>query len=379
MFARPLGSVLLLAWFLAMACGSAGDTGLEAPPPTTAGLDEAAGVSSTAPTAANAPDPSTPTGDAAEDETAESATSTPPPSRTPSDSPVVPATVPAMPDVFEASKASCDYGDLGVVTTITDPALVEVSGLGFSRLRPDLLWAHNDSGDGANLYGSSVDVSASAGGSGPAQLVTATEVFAIDWEDMAIIGTPGEPGTVYVGDIGDNRELRAFVFVYRFVEPEVPADTAPGAVEVIVERFSLAYPEGPRDAEALLVDPLDGDLFIITKGGSAEPVVYRAAAADLTDGGAVTMQAVAALDVRGQVTAADFSYSGDRVVVRTYEEVLVFPRIDEGLGSTFGQAPCAFPGPDEPQGEAVAFDESNGIVMVSEGNAPAVYRLAPNS
>jgi hypothetical protein len=281
---------------------------------------------------------------------------------------------------FEPSDQVCAYDAAERIGTLTDERLIEVSGLGFSRLVPDLLWAHNDSGDGANLYGSGID-----GGGGPAggaRIVTADDVFAIDWEDMSIVGEDGTPGDIYVGDIGDNRELRAFVFVYRATEPAVgaaPIAQGSGAAEsVSVERFALAYPDGPQDAEALLVDPLDGDVFIITKGADGrDPVVYRAASAELTDGARVVMEAVATLEVDGQVTGADLSHNGDRVAVRTYEEVLVYPRIDDDLARTFAEEPCVFAGPDEPQGEAVAFDLDDGIVVVSEGSTPSVYRYAP--
>ena len=49
--------------------------------------------------------------------------------------------------------------------------------------------------------------------------------------------------------------------VYRVPEPGPgSAPTAPAA------RLTLRYPDGPHDAEALLVDPRGGTLAIVTKG-----------------------------------------------------------------------------------------------------------------
>ena len=77
---------------------------------------------------------------------------------------------------------------------------------------------------------------------------------------------------LYVGDIGDNASRRASIDVYRVPEPRVgAAASAPAA------RLRLRYPDGAHDAEALLVDPLRGDLVIVTKVlGAAR--AYRASA-----------------------------------------------------------------------------------------------------
>ncbi len=79
----------------------------------------------------------------------------------------------------------------------------EASGLVYSGA--DSLWWHNDSGDGPVLYvtdlkGNLLRRDSLAG------------IRAIDWEDM----TSDRAGTLYIGDVGNNRGLRTYFQIYRY-------------------------------------------------------------------------------------------------------------------------------------------------------------------
>ena len=87
-----------------------------------------------------------------------------------------------------------------------------------------------------------------------------------------------------------------------------------------VATLNLTYPDGPHDAEALLVDPNTGDLFVVTKdlvGGVAQ--VFRAPA-NLASGSttALTQVATVSLGAGQGVTGADVTPAGDVVALRTY-------------------------------------------------------------
>lgn len=65
----------------------------------------------------------------------------------------------------------------------------------------------------------------------------------------------------YVGDIGDNAAQRDSITVYRLAEPALdppPADPVPA------DAWDYRYPDGPHNAESMLVDQ-DGSLVVVTK------------------------------------------------------------------------------------------------------------------
>jgi hypothetical protein len=198
---------------------------------------------------------------------------------------------------------------------------------------------------------------------------TVSGAQAVDWEDIAAgTGADGRP-LLYVGDIGDNAAQRPSVDVYRVAEPRVgAATTAPAA------RLRLGYPDGPHDAEALLVDPLRHDLVIVTKVlGVAH--AYRAPAR-LPAGSQMTLRRGPAVRL-SLVTAGDVSADGRIVVLRGYDRLAVWVRRGhERLTTTLRRAPCLSPTSlaDEGQGEAIAVDRhGTSFETVAEGS-PAVLR-----
>jgi hypothetical protein len=151
-----------------------------------------------------------------------------------------------------------------------------------------------------------------------------------------------------------------------------------------VETLHFVYPDHPHDAEALFVDPLSGDLFIVSKEGDGESRVFRAQA-PLDATAPRTLEVVASLDFgRGllegnpMVTAADISPDGGRILIRTYSKLFEWRR---GRGQSVGAAlrgiPRSVPVPHEEQGEAVAFSrKQDGYFTASEKARQPLYFCA---
>jgi hypothetical protein len=241
------------------------------------------------------------------------------------------------------------------------PGARELSGLVASRVRPGVLFAHNDSGDAPRIFALRAD---------GAMLGThrVRGARAVDWEDMAIgPGRDGRPA-LYLGDVGDNGLTRPAVEIYRVPEPGAGSD---GATEP-AERLSLRYPDGPRDAETLLVDPRGGDLYLVTKRADGRAEVYRAAA-PLPFGGEAALRRVALLHLgpSSAATGGDVSAAGDVVVVRSYGSVFAWGRRPgQSLAAALRRRPCRTRADvvRERQGEAIALlPDGRGFVTVSEG------------
>lgn len=247
---------------------------------------------------------------------------------------------------------------------IQNSDLTETSGLAVSNLDPAVLWAVDDSGGEAALYALGRDGS-DLGVHGVPGVVNR------DWEDLAAWADPLD-GTswLYVGDIGDNLDQWDSIFVHRMPEPALSdaLDIPPEKLET----FELAYPDGPQNAEALLVGGSTGTITIITKGKQGEAQVFEARGA--TPGSVSPLTLVGTLDLSttldGQVTAAD---SNDQYVfIRTYTAVLAY---GDATGSWWESEPCVLEPPFEIQGEALATEpDGSGYFTVSEGRAARLNR-----
>jgi hypothetical protein len=230
-----------------------------------------------------------------------------------------------------------------VVLTFQDDRIDESSGL---VVRGRRLFTVNDSGDGPYVY--AVDM----------RTGRTTAVLTYDDEEPtdaeALASGPG--GALWVGDIGDNRRSRDSVRVHR-LHPAERSGTVPAAT------FGLAYPDGPHNAETLLVNPRTGRLFVVTKdyrGG----VVYEAPA-DLRAGETHLLRRVAG--VPGLVTDGTFLPGGDRVLLRTYGSAALYTY--PGF-RPLGEVDL----PRQEQGEGIAV-EGGSVYLSSEGQGSDVLAV----
>lgn len=249
-------------------------------------------------------------------------------------------------------------------------ALTEASGLAFSRQAPGVVWSHNDSEAQPRLYTFN-DLGAPLG----AYALQGVDVR--DWEDMAL-GPGPKPGQeyLYVGDIGDNNAEYASVVVHRVSEPPVDRGKS-GVVASLggVESFAFTFPGGPRNCETMLVDPVAGDLYLVSKSVDGTSLVFRAAAPLAS--GPLTEVARLEFGPGGLTTGGSVSAAGDWVVVRTYFAVRMWHRAaGTALHEAFTGAGCEVPVAMEMQGEAIGF-AAQGLdyYTTSEGAQPPLYRF----
>lgn len=274
------------------------------------------------------------------------------------------------------------FREAKVTGKVTSSDVDEASGLAASRMTPGLLWVHNDSGDSARVFALDAQGKMRSTYSLPT-------VRAKDWEDMAIGPKPGARGDyLYFGDIGDNTGRRSDgVVIHRVPEPAValegPANDREGPLQGL-ESFRLRYPDGPRDAETLLVDPKTGEVVIVTKVMFGAPRIYFAgpklAPEGMLSGGEPLDFDRAGIEDGLFATSGDVSPDGRFVVVRGYGNAYLWQRDPaRPLHEAFASRACRVPLAAEPQGEAIAFAaDGSGYFTLSEKAEQPLYFFARN-
>lgn len=249
--------------------------------------------------------------------------------------------------------ATADDGD-SVAFTMTDPRITESSGLVASRLHKGVYWTHNDSDDGPYIYA----VDSTTGKT----VATVTLRGVGSPRDVEAISM-GPDGALYVGDIGDNLGGSwPHVWIYRLPEPKRLADQT-----VTATQFTVVYDGGPRNAEAMMVDPKTGRVYIASKnedGGG----LYQGPAR-LSASGTNVFRRVA--DIPLWITDGAFSPDGTRLVLRGYFGALMY-RWADGTPHRIDQMHV----PLQRQGESVAFTPDGRTLMYgSEGEDSEVWRV----
>lgn len=269
------------------------------------------------------------------------------------------------------------------IADLEEESVRESSGLASSRRNRGILWTHNDSGDGPLIY--AFDLKGEKRG-----VWRVTAARARDWEDMAIGPGPKRGVSyIYIGDIGNNGLRKREVTIYRFPEPAVAAADALSSSKTprnteTAETIRLNYPAGAHDAEALLVHPVSGDLYIVTKPSTGKPALVFKASAPLRPGPPVRLKQIASLRlasppfdiIAGKITGGDISPDGLRVVLCDYLQGYEFrlPR-SAGFDAIWKQRPQRFNPGQRRQGEAIAFSaDGKSILATSEGSPCPLIR-----
>lgn len=174
-----------------------------------------------------------------------------------------------------------------------------------------------------------------------------------DVEALAPAGT----SSVWVGDIGDNDAVRPSVQVY-----EVPVGRGDRVVRS--PAYELVYPDGPHDAESLVLGR-DGRLRIVTKGLFGGRVYVAPKKLD-PDGKNLLERGP---EVPGIfATDAALFPDGKHVLVRGYPDALVatFPAF---------RTLARFELPEQEQGEGVSISRTGRIRLSSEGVGSEVLQI----
>ncbi|WP_330240084.1 WD40 repeat domain-containing protein [Streptomyces sp. NBC_00525] len=252
-----------------------------------------------------------------------------------------------------APALAADDGGADRSFTIEDPRITESSGLAASRAHAGIYWTHNDSDDGPYVF--AVD---SRTGKTVATITMKGVGSPRDVEAISL----GPDGNLYVGDIGDNLNGSwDHVWIYRFPEPKVLKDATIRATQ-----FDVKYADGPRNAEALMVHPKTGRVYIASKNENGGGL-YEGPA-KLTAGADNVFRRVGEVP---WVTDGAFSPDGRELVLRSYFSARGYAFADGRLGKDY-----PVESPLLPQSESVTFTADGSALMYgSEGERSDVVRV----
>lgn len=230
------------------------------------------------------------------------------------------------------------FGDGDVAGHLRGGDMREVSGMVASLNHPGHFWLHNDSGAEPEL------ILIDSTGLEKARVLV-QGVRNRDWEDISRRGD-----TLLISETGDNSAQHDTIFVYAVLEPKTIANAAVPTLAI----YPMQFPDGARDAEALMVDPNSGSWFLITKREDAGRV-YRYAAPQRPGVVAILEHLPVELPFRLAV-AADMSPDGREFVIKTYDSIYLWQRSDtEPVSVALQRPPLKQPYVPERQGEAIAY------------------------
>jgi hypothetical protein len=259
-------------------------------------------------------------------------------------------------DTFDDSQ---DFGEIE-----NKGQIPEASGIVASYRNKGYLWTHNDSGDRNRIF----LLDSKGKGTREFNLEGATNR---DWEAISIVQFP-EGSYIYVGEIGDNNAVNAESAIYRVPEPDITATTAKYVTLKNVQKITFKYPDGPRDAEAFLIDQVSKDIFIVSKRENAKRLYKLSYPQSFTQ--TTTAEFVQELTFSNTagtpnyITDGNVSADNQEIIIKNYLQIFHWRRnTNESIPEALKRTPKILPYFVEPQGEGICFaQDGSGYYTISE-------------
>lgn len=241
---------------------------------------------------------------------------------------------------------------------VINPFMKEASGLAVNSTDPNLLWTHNDLGNRGELFLISLKGETIA-------TIDLDSLSHRDWEDLSIGPGPVDGQSyLYIADIGDNFNMFPRKYIHRIPEPRRNKEgqwESPSQPETI----TITYPDFQYDAETMLLDPVNKDLYFITKR-RANAHIYKLSYPYST-------KEIHQLEKVGtlpffNIVSGDISSDGQEILLKTYFAVYYWKREKgEMVENTLSREPVRLPYIPEAQGEAMCWaPDGKGYYTLSE-------------
>jgi len=270
------------------------------------------------------------------------------------------------PEVNPETGESVNFDTVPQQFPIQPGIIDEASGLANSFSMSGYLWTLQDSGKPNSLYLISTDGKSIREYNIPG----ATNH---DWEDLSSGPGPAEGvNYLYIGEIGNNNPpMTSTNIIYRI--PEISSRDGSFS-QSSLEKITFSYPDGPRDAETLLLDPVTKDIFVVSKELD-KAGLYRLAYPQSTSS-TIVAEKVGNIPSVVFATGGSVAVNGGEILIRNYTSAFYWIRNSgETIAQTLLKSPKKqiFLAP-EPQGEAISFGrDGKGFYTLGEiGQATSV-------
>ena len=277
-------------------------------------------------------------------------------------------------------RSTSRYNEPQVVGKLQSDEITESSGIVASRCQPNILWTHNDSDDGPFIFA----ISLTGKPLGTWQVPGAKNV---DWEDIAGFKDATGKCFLYIGELGNtNNNERAEHKIYRISEPTVQesdsGSTRKNAIQTEpAELLTFSYPDTRQDAETLMVHPVSGDIYVVTKHRTTAAGVYKLKPvfdpSVVVKAEKITEFTVPAIP-NGFLTGGDIAPDGKHMIIcdyfAGYEYTL--PEGSANFDEIWKQKPTVVELGKRDQGEAIAYS-ADGLSLwaTSEGKSSPLIQI----
>lgn len=239
----------------------------------------------------------------------------------------------------------------------------ENSGIVKSRRFPDLFWLHNDSGDEPRVYpirGNGENYKSARASEKQGVLIGGG--INIDWEDITLNAS----GQLIVSDLGNNGNDRQDLVFYLIPEPAPLASRA-----AYLTRYFVRYPDqetfpAPKtnfnfDCEGVFTV---GDTIHLFSKNRSDTLTTLYRLDNPRPDQVNTLTKLQTLDLRGQVTGADATPDGKRLVVITYKTIWLFER--DSVDDSFFAGRVRWAPYQGEQIESVCFSDDKTLKLIDE-------------
>ena len=233
---------------------------------------------------------------------------------------------PPLPEsLFQSKVCSNVYTLAAPYAVLPGTLLLEISGMSPSLLNENILWAHNDSGDAAQIYAVHKNGTHLA-------TVTLADVVATDFEDMASGFCPNRQDyCLYIADVGDNRHERETLQIHILKEPVIDESLSEQTASYTLEKtITLTFSGEKPNIEAFVVNNQNNRGYLFEKADNQMPrlfIVDLEGANQQTIGDTSTFSAPRlpnSTGVNTLITAGAYHSQAKRLVLKTYAGVFEY-------------------------------------------------------